>query len=482
MPIPAVSGSPTQLAASVTSLANLAGLPDDAYKDGDFAYVQSTRATYQLDRTSNATPSSVAVDAFSGNGQWVFFQASTSWQTQATWYIDPAAGDDENEGSTTTTALATWAEFRRRVSMLAVSMTVTILDDLTEAILGDFYALTEGLTLTVQGTPVVVANSGLVTTYTNPVRTLGACAQGTMTASSIADFTAHVGRFLRTTTDYFAPILGVSVGLAPQLPFWANSSFDDTKPLANVVADVVTMTNVPTLQVSLHDGLLGRIKYLKFTDTGFYQSVCLTSDNTATVGNFFACDFGGHLTTPSDTYLVACQLSGSGDVYSYSPANLICGGSRRTVTVYGTMTFQGSIIQGGGGLLVGNENGLPFSPTAIVSLYGATAGLGVFGSSGVGVRLVGSAILNGTTLYGASNATYGLTADYGAKMQVSVAPTITGTSGDLLFCGAATAIPPLGAGAAVPAAQALATWGNWANVATFNSKVVNYSNGTSICK
>ncbi len=141
--MPAVSGSPTQLAASVTTLANLAGLPDDAYKDGDFAYVQSTRATYQLDRTSNATPSSVAVDTFSGNGQWVFFQASSSWTTERlvagniAWYVDSLNGDDENDGDVAT-PIQTLRELSRRLRRLqrGTLYTVHILNDIptTDAI------------------------------------------------------------------------------------------------------------------------------------------------------------------------------------------------------------------------------------------------------------------------------------------------------------------------------------------------------------
>ena len=359
---------------------------------------------------------------------------------------------------------------------------VTILDDLTESILGDFYALTTGLTLTIQGTPVVVIDAGAVTTFTDPVRTSGLCAQGTMTSAVIADFTAHVGRFLRATTGMVAPILGVSVGLAPFLPFWSNSTASsNTKPALNTRIDVVTMTNVPTMQMHVHDGLIFQINYFKFTSTSFGDAVSVVSDNTVNAGVFFACDFGGYVSNSSYSYYSACQLSGTGAFWTFVLAAFIGGGSRRTIFVSGGggMQFQGFIIQGGAGLVVGN--GQNSGPNCSVGLSGAAQGLGVFGSSGVGVTLGSGALLNGTALYGASNATYGLTANYGARMQVSVEPTITGATADLQFCGAATATPSLVAGAAVPAAQALTTWANWANAGTFNKKVVDYSNLTSIC-
>lgn len=126
---------------------------------------------------------------------------------------------------------------------------------------------------------------------------------------------------------------------------------------------------------------------------------------------------------------------------------------------------------------VGNGSS-PGFPTAVTVYSGL--GLGVFSSAGNGIEVGAGAIITGANLYGASNGGYGITVNYGGKVQVTAAPTITGTSGDLQFCGAATAIPPLTGGAAVPAASALATWAQWA-AAPFNSKVVNYSNGSSLC-
>ena len=471
-------------AGGVLALANSAVLlafDDRGVENGGIVYVETYRSYFQKILASPA-PAQVADLIFptaTGDGGWYRLDVkSQTWRSQADWYIDPIHGGDQQSGAVGQ-PLASWAEFERRVSSLAVSMTVTFLSDYALPVLGDFHALAAGLTLIIQGTPVVVASTGAVTTYTDPIRTLGACAQGTMT-SGIADFTAHVGLFLRTSTDYYAPILGVDAGHKPVLPLWANASLSNTKPNANVAADVVAMTSVDTMQIGLHGGLAAVVKYLKFTNTTFAQSVCLSSDNTATIGHFLACDFAGSLTVPGDAYFIACQLSGSGDVYAYNPANFVGGGARRTVAVYGIMSFQGFIIQGGAGLVVGNAAGYAFASLSTVLLVGAAAGLGVFASSGVGVTLGGGAFVNGTTLYGAANATYGLTANYGARMQISVDPTITGTTADLQFCGAATAIAPLTAGAVVPAAAALTTWGNWA-AGPFSKKLINYSNLTSIC-
>lgn len=203
--MPAVSGSPTQLAASVTTLANLAGLPDDAYKDGDFAYVQSTRATYQLDRTSAATPSSVAVDAFSGNGQWVFFKASTSWAGQAVWYINSTTGDDENDGETANTALETYAELRRRLSFgptfsCVVYVTGTSLDQI---VIDEAYTVDSKIHIL--GVPVVSATGtlGVVTAKSEAGNTLVNIVSATLAA--------NVGKVFRVVSGAVASVDSTSV-------------------------------------------------------------------------------------------------------------------------------------------------------------------------------------------------------------------------------------------------------------------------------
>ncbi len=73
----AVSGSPTQVKTSVTTAADLAGTPDDAFKEGDLACVTALwpNSTFRLRRVAlGSTPDNVATIAtFSGNGYWEVF-------------------------------------------------------------------------------------------------------------------------------------------------------------------------------------------------------------------------------------------------------------------------------------------------------------------------------------------------------------------------------------------------------------------------
>lgn len=73
----AVSGSPTQNATSVLTALELSGVPDDAFKAGDLAFVSSTGKTYQLRRTAlvGAPSGTTTVATFSGNGYWLDISA-----------------------------------------------------------------------------------------------------------------------------------------------------------------------------------------------------------------------------------------------------------------------------------------------------------------------------------------------------------------------------------------------------------------------
>ncbi len=472
-----VTGTPTQLAASVTTLANLGGLPDDAYKDGDFAYVQSSRATYQLDRTSTATPSSVAVDTFSGNGQWVFFQASTSWQTQATWYIDPAAGDDENDGATTTTALATWAEFTRRLEAISLVTTVTILSNIAEPLLGQFRGLNTTATLSIVGNPTILATA-TGTTFADPVRS-GAQSPGTMTAGNIADFTPYLGKILRSPANSYAPVLAIS-GVAPLLPYWTTEAPVpvQTPPANGTDIEVLDLVTAPTIGIDAVDLPLF-VRTLKFTSTDFPSAPWISSTNTRG-GYFTACEFTSSLHAPTPIYLIGCYLTGSGAIAPDIIARFMGGGSRNRAIFHSsssTLSFQGFIVYGGSGVTIGNPGG--YGELARISTGGSSLGLGIFAATSNAITIGSMAFASFQSLFGSGNTGYGLVASNGAQVYCVATPTITGGSGDLQVNAAATAIPPLTAAGAVPAASALTTWAQWA-AAPFSRNVVSYTNGTRV--
>lgn len=77
--MPATSGSPTQISTSAATAADLAGTPDDQFKNGDLAVVVALmpNGIFRLDRTITPPADNVnVIDTFTGNGSWILLAAS----------------------------------------------------------------------------------------------------------------------------------------------------------------------------------------------------------------------------------------------------------------------------------------------------------------------------------------------------------------------------------------------------------------------
>jgi len=102
--------------------------------DGETIFVSTVKGYFVLDKTSAATVNGISVIAAVGGGRWhrLLYHSYSRWATQATWYIDPVNGNDENAGSTLGTAIKTLSEWCRRVGyhVVQTAMTVNILSDL----------------------------------------------------------------------------------------------------------------------------------------------------------------------------------------------------------------------------------------------------------------------------------------------------------------------------------------------------------------
>lgn len=402
---------------------------------------------------------------------------SNQWSSQAAWFIDPVSGNDRNAGDTQGTALRTWAEFVSRVRVVSVSMVVTIMSNIAEPLVGEFVATGTGILLEINGTPTILATA-TGTTFTDPVRS-GVQAMGTMTAGNIADFTPYLGKMLRSSDGRYAPIIGVS-GVAPQLPYWADENFSLNKPANGVEVDILGLTTTPSVQVSVV-GMTVTVRYIRTTDTSYSNGPWIRSSSLPGAA-WVACDFAGYLATLSDVVLFGCLFSGtSGGPSSSAYTTLMGGGAQCSFYIVGSspIVVSGFIINGGGtvanGLTVGN--GSNFAAPSPFASAGGAYGLGVFNCTGDAVVLGQGATCSFQSLFGAGNGGYGLNINYGARAWCATTPTITGTSGDLRFCGAATAIVPPVAGV-LPAAASLTSWAEW--VANFNKQVMNYGNGTSL--
>jgi hypothetical protein len=194
---------------TVADFAAVTALDDAAFAEGANVAVASVRDFFELDKTSTLTVDGVTVLATaSGSGRWLRRSVpSLAWVSQTTWHINASTGDDENDGNTAGTALATHAELVRRIGDLPVMdfVFVNIDSDLTEDIQMPFRCITEGGQLVgamlYSGTTSVV-RSGTFTAGTQDwVHTPQASRQeGLVVQSGLGSWERAIGQRIRVTS------------------------------------------------------------------------------------------------------------------------------------------------------------------------------------------------------------------------------------------------------------------------------------------
>ena len=471
-------------------IAELAAFDDRQISDGGLAYTSTVRSLW-IKRVVSPVPTTdgiTIVATASGDGAWYRSTApSLSWQSQATWYIDPAAGDDENDGSTTAAggspayvgALATWAEFYRRSGgLLSVATTVYLLGDSTEVFAGSFTTVSTVVSLTIQGVPTTTSLGAVnACTFTNA--SAAANARGTLT-STTADYTPYVGMLLRATGDYVAPLLTSF----PYVSFWTRATFSNSAPPNTAALEALTLPKLPSAQIEAN-GIDCYINYLEFTGTAVNNAASI---NTTSLGAaiFFACIFKGYITTFASAYFLGCLLQAGGSTTGLNilagTATFIGGGSLRSISFAqrpGLLALQSFIIQGGS-LTVGG------SAYDAVSSVGIPTSLGIFDSGGVGLTARAGANIYGVAVFGSGHTT-GISATGGAQIRFGGTPTITTNAGtnQVVISKApglagANDVIPIRNGIPAGPAVSMTTWATWAG-ADINEYAVNLADGTRIC-
>ena len=105
---------PMQAVADTTALSALSIASID---NGTVVSMRSVRDLWYLDKTSALAADGITIITTPGTGRWIrMIQSHLSWRKQTAWFIDQGAGDDENDGATLGTALASHGEFQRRVA------------------------------------------------------------------------------------------------------------------------------------------------------------------------------------------------------------------------------------------------------------------------------------------------------------------------------------------------------------------------------
>lgn len=582
--MPAVAGSPTQNTTVAATPAELAGLPDDAFRDGDLAYVRSLwpQSSFRLRRTAlGSTPNNVtAIATLSGNGYWElvptggnpitladiaalaafndayldqgaavyveslrsYFQKgafktvatptvtevecasgagtwyrtpvnSATWQSQASWHIDPTSGDDENDGSSTAAggsptyvgAIKTWGEFLRRMPVITIVTTVTFVGTTIEELRGSFKPGGPNAALLIQGTPTVFATgAGGTNTFVDPVTATNT--RGTITCTNlirqsdgaVINFDTCAGKLVRSpATDAsspFATFVLASVGGVAQHGWWTRTSLSSTAPAVGAAIEVLDLPTCPAICLTAESFSI-QVRYMKvgspYPDTTSINCVGEFFPNlgaSSLLGKWFACEFTSRLLGGEGaTTMNACLFSTTAQfLFLPSHSNLINGGGSTAaefkVNAFGRCGIQRMLFQGSK-LMVGDV-GYAYSRGVAVQ----STSCGFYGSPSNGIEVVGGAAFGAETLWGTSNNGYGIKVSSAGTVAIrsDQTPTLTGSSGDLNLSAApnlaATNVVPIRDGVPTAPAIAMTTWATWnaARPGGLERCAVNLSDGTAI--
>ena len=111
----------------VANLAALSATDMSVRGNSETAYVQSLRSYFIYDQTSAITSDGITVVNATGGGRWLRQPIpSESWAYQANWFCNPSTGSDQNDGSTSLTAIQNLAELDRRLSNQILQQTTIV--------------------------------------------------------------------------------------------------------------------------------------------------------------------------------------------------------------------------------------------------------------------------------------------------------------------------------------------------------------------
>jgi hypothetical protein len=175
--------------------------------------------------------------------------------SQATWFIDPINGNDNNSGLTTTTALRTFKEYRRRVAdgPLLSNQVVTIMSSLLSTDILDLDFLdTGGFSLDVIGQTTVALAAQTILAYTPRAAATNVPNQLTNTAVTV--WTPFVGNGF-----FISPTSGPAIGKRASVAFdqganvarvstFIDATSAETQPVATNTFDVLSVPTVPFLK------------------------------------------------------------------------------------------------------------------------------------------------------------------------------------------------------------------------------------------
>jgi len=427
------------------SASELVNLDATLFPDGTLVFVRSVRDFFVLHKTSALTADDITIADAIGGGQWLRkFTPSVRWLSQAAWFIDPAAADDEGDGSGGD-PLQTHAELGRRAICqgreITQSVTVTIVASLPETdpveidVQFPQTSLPQPPTIRYVGTATTVRSG----TFTGVTALVSGTALPTITDGVGGSFAAQIRQRVRM-------IGGANVGarswlvrddggsMATTSAWWLPSALigASAPTLSDPTTDdyvVETFPSVRLSRVKMSEGPIGGLEFIPLV----FEDLFVGSINT---------DAPPRLTNLDATLFQGCELSATLHDKAYLAATG-CLLQRAVGFQRSTVVLRASAIVGTGYGATGSTVAMSEETTAMgvplvtgvrtfdTRFILATASGFDAGAGQSGVELPADCTMRvGGLLWGTGNATYGINALGGKLYAANFLPTITGAVDD----------------------------------------------------
>jgi hypothetical protein len=238
---------------TVPDIASLIALNDVRMQDKTVVRVETVLDDWTLDKASVVAADGITIASTrSGTGRWVREKRNhPNWLTQSTWYID-AVGNDENDGATPATPLATHAEFQRRLGAGPIDGFPTVF--ITSALREDLVVNTDVRTAFGGGIVYQGARTVLYSGSITGLQTWNAAGglDGQITDAALpVSWTASglVGKMIVLTSGANAGAVGwVAVDLGAKTcrysPFWSLATFTPVDPALGDTFEVLDLTEI----------------------------------------------------------------------------------------------------------------------------------------------------------------------------------------------------------------------------------------------
>lgn len=489
-----IPGTPGPEGLSAETLTALAALDVGAFNPGTIVFVETVKDFYRYEQV--LVPAAFETDVVAstflpGAGYVRFYVSAYEWRDQANWFVDSAAGDDENAG-TALAPIKTIREWYRRTSGRARQATTTLqlvgaawpsTDPFKYGVAPDDSTAGGGALFLVKGTYTASRSSAFTAAATNENAATNTAPQ--VTDGGVVSWAAEVGLFLKATSGAssgaVASILkNVGAGVA-RTSRWVDPTTGAivSPPLINVTYDVVRATTLAmsgyavgsiSLRFSACETAATLRENAPAARVSYYGCSIKNISNDVTIGGLFnGCVFASSYVLTNQGFWVLTGCGGLIDLFASEGAHIQCI----------NCVWQGASMNSGshgtvlpGGFLLLQDCGVFDAPAV-----GAVNDLG----AGVQAQFGGTLWLH-QTAYGSGNVR-GCQVYFGGlcivNMTGGIVPTITGTTAEISVDNTANQIPTLVAGAAVPAAAPCTTWAQWA-AAPFSKAVKSAQQGSAI--